>query len=190
MDIFRDQADYQFFLSRLREYIHPEEYSRELYTNKERYMRKSFPAGSFTLVCYCLMPNHFHLLIRQNTDVPLSKLMLSLVGGYSKYFNKKYNRVGSVFQDQFKSVLVDSNEYLLWLSAYLHQNPKVAGLVQNLSEYPYSSYSKCVGLKIDTLCDPAVILEQYSNFDAYRNFVEESFAAIKNRKDLEHLLLD
>ena len=194
MDIFRDQSDYQFFLSRLKEYLFPEEQrapspGAPLF-HKNLRLRKSFPTGSFTLISYCLMPNHFHFLIRQNGEIKISELMLSLIGGYSKYFNKKYKRVGSVFQDQFKSVHIDSNEYLLWLSAYIHQNPKVAAMVQNLSKYSYSNYSDCIGLRNEALCDPSVILEQYGDRGAYQNFVESSFGVIKNRKDLEHLLLD
>jgi putative transposase len=195
MDIFRDQADYLFFLSRLKEYLYPDDHTRAPYTGapsagKARYVRKAFPSGSFTLVCYCLMPNHFHFVLRQNTEVPLSDLMLSLISGYSKYFNKKYGRVGSLFKDQFKSTRVDSNEYLLWLSAYVHQNPKVAGLVKNLSSYVYSSYPDYVGLRNGSLCVKDIVLEQFSSTEAYDVFVADSFDTIKGRKDLEYLLLD
>jgi len=191
MDIFRDQNDYLFFLSRIREYLFPEECRRCPSAEKSgRYIRKSFPLGAFTLVSYCLMPNHFHLVLRQNTEVPINALMLNLMSGYSRYFNKKYNRVGSLFQDQFKSVHVDSNEYLLWLSAYIHQNPKVAGLVDQLSMYQYSSYPDYINLRAGTLCDKSIILEQFFHAGMYEQFVSDSFEAIRQRKDLKDLLLD
>lgn len=109
--------------------------------------------------------------------------MLNLTGGYSKYFNKKYNRVGSLFQDQFKAVLVNSNEQLLWVSAYIHQNPKVAGLVQSFEEYAYSSYSSYSEKNSPQLCDTGLILEQFSGREKYREFVESSFDSIRNNKD-------
>lgn len=190
MDIFRDSADYAFFLSRLREYLFPDENRRAPSAGEGRYIRKSFPLGSFTLVCYCLMPNHFHLVLRQNTEIPLSALMLNLISGYSRYFNNKYSRVGSLFQDQFKSIHIDSNEYLLWLSAYIHQNPKTAGLVTDLTKYTYSSYPDFVGARKGTLCEMEVVLEQFSTIGTYEQFVVDSLESIKQRKELSHLLLD
>lgn len=192
MDIFKDEEDYLFFLSRMKEYLLPELSRRapSAGAGSARYVRKSLPEGAFTLVAYCLMPNHFHFLIRQNTELSISTLMLGLCGGYSKYFNKKYKRVGSLFQDQFKAVHVDSNEYLLWLSAYIHQNPTIARLVAKLSKYKFSSYPDYCWDRGGVLCDKSLILEQFSNADAYAKFVADSYETIKNRKDLERLLID
>jgi hypothetical protein len=136
------------------------------------------------------MPNHFHFLIRQNGILPISKLIAKVCTGYSMYFNKRNERVGSLFQDAFKAILVDSDPYLLWLSAYIHQNPTVAGLVKNPEDYQWSSYLDYVGARKGALCEKDVILGQFPNVRAYSKFVEESLAKIKERKDLEHLLLD
>lgn len=179
MDIFKDRADYEFFLERVGEYLFP---NRRAPSASKRGLRKSFPNGAFTLVVYCLMPNHFHFLLRQNGDIPISKLMLSVCGGYSKFFNKKYNRVGSLFQDQFKAVRIETNEQLLWVSAYIHANPKVAGLASDLSRYRYSNYPKLLQSENSSLCDPKIILEQMQSTDSYREYVESSSDAIKLRK--------
>lgn len=187
MNIFKDADDFTFFLKRLRENLFPNTWAPSA---GERYERKRLPAGAFTLLSYCLMPNHFHLVLQQNTELPLSALMVKLCGGYSKYFNKKYNRVGSVFQDQFKSAWVDTNEYLRWLSAYVHQNPKVAGLVERLDEYHWSSYPDYVGKRGGTLCDPRLVLEQFKDKDTYRIFVDDSYDTIKQKKELKNLLMD
>jgi putative transposase len=190
MDIFRDESDFTFFLTRLTEYLYPDERRRAPSAAKERYVRKSFPANSFSLACYCLMPNHFHLALRQNGTVPISSLMLNLMSGYSRYFNKKYERVGSLFQDQFKAVHIDSNEYLLWLSAYIHQNPKVAGLVEQLEEYQFSSYPEYIGQSAEYICSKEIISGQFSGPDDYEKFVADSFESIKGRKDVKNLLTD
>jgi hypothetical protein len=116
--------------------------------------------------------------------------MAKVCTSYSKYFNKKYNLVGHIFQDQFKAVLVDSDSYFLWLSAYIHQNPKVAGLVSDLHNYPWSSYLDYAGLRNGQLSDKTILLGMMPAGGAYSVFVENSFEYIKARKDFEHLLLD
>lgn len=167
--IFLGKEDYAFFLSRLRESLYPLETGRAELTKTRQYVRTQLPAGAFDLVCYCLMPNHFHFLLRQNTDLPVNKLIGKLCTGYSKYFNKRYERVGSLFQDQFKSVPIISNEQLLWVSAYIHINPLKAKLVQRLEAYPYSSYPDFIGLRAGTLCKKEAIMEQCDNSSASYN---------------------
>lgn len=159
MRIFLDQEDYYFFLHRLGEALYPETCSPIL--NKRQYIPKLLPVGAFDLFSYCLMPNHFHLNLFQNTDLPVSAFVSKVCTSYGKYFNKKYERVGTVFQDQFKAVAVKSNEQLLYLSCYIHQNPLKAGMVKNLTEYPYSSFLDYAGMREGKLCKKNFILDQF-----------------------------
>jgi GT2 family glycosyltransferase len=118
-------------------------------------------------------------------------LLAKISTSYSKYFNKKYERVGHTFQDAFKAVLVVSDAQLLWLSAYIHQNPNVGGLVTKLSDYPWSSYLDYAGTRNGTLVDKSFLLQMFGgSIKNYEKFVLESFSKIYERKDLEHLLLD
>ena len=181
-NIFRDNADFHFFLLRLRQNLFPDE--------KAKLRLQPLPPNSFSLICYCLMPNHFHFLIRQNEEIPMSKLLLKICTSYSKYFNKKYESVGHIFQDQFKQVWVGDNEYLTWLSAYIHQNPKVAGLANDIKKYPWSSYLDFIGERNDSLCKKEIILNQFNSAGDYENFVSDSFDIIKNGKLARELLLD
>jgi putative transposase len=87
---------------------------------------------------YCLMPNHFHLLLRQTEERAMSRFMRSLMNSYVRYFNLRHRRVGSLFQDKYKAVMIRSPEQLLQTSAYIHRNP--TGLEARLEHYPYSSY--------------------------------------------------
>ena len=200
-DIFLDNEDKKFFLHRLKENLFPEleiqktaiwelPDGRLLGNSHTPYVRKTLPANSFSLHAYCLMPNHFHLLIRQLTTVSVSKLISKVCTSYSKYFNKKYERVGHVFQDKFKSVLVTTDAQLLWLSAYIHQNPAVADLVKSLNDYPWSSYLDYANSQKETLCNKDFIIKMVGSCEFYKKFVEDSFEKIKSRKDIEHLLLD
>ena len=183
--VFLDKEDYKFFILRLNQNLFP-----DIYKTKYSYSTP-LPKNSFSMICYCLMPNHFHFLIKQNRDIPISKLMLKVCTSYSKYFNKKYDSVGHIFQDQFKQVWVDDNSYLVWLSAYIHENPGVAGLVSNSSDYNWSSYSDFVGLNRGPIkCNREIILEQFANPKDYYDFVDSSAEIIKERKDLESFLLD
>lgn len=178
LNIFCDTDDYLLFLKRLKENIYPNEIS--LPVTRHGYVRKKLPADAYDLVCYCLMPNHFHLLIKQNTDLPISKLMTKLCTSYSKCFNEKYERVGSLFQDQFKAVAIESNEQLLWLSAYIHINPLKGKLITNLSDYTYSSYLEYSGNCRQLMCKTDILLDQFNKssnlYDRYiMNIDEEQY---------------
>lgn len=188
--IYSSDADYSLFLRRIKEQV----LGRPLpIAKKTDYHRKVFEPGLFTLYAYCLMPNHFHWLIKQEADVSISELVKRVTTGYSKVFNIKYERPGALFQDQFKAVRVETTEQLLWLSAYIHQNPKVAGLVQNLEDWQWSSYLDYAGLRRGELVDtlPILALPSFAaNTSRYKDFVDSTYETIKARKDIEHLLLD
>ncbi len=121
---------------------------------------------AFTIMAYCLMPNHFHLLIKQNTKVPVSLLMEKLGTSYGKYFNGRYDKVGSIFQDTFKAKLVENDGYLTYLSAYIHNNPP------SPFEYEYSSIHEYLNPVNKRLCDINILLAYFdSNIENYRAFV-------------------
>ncbi len=93
---------------------------------------------------------------------------------YSMYFNKKYERVGHVFQDQFKQVSIDTNRYFLWLASYIHQNPVKAGIAKLPEQYAWSSIAEYVG-EAD-LCDTKCILEQFNDLSrGYLDYLHEGF---------------
>ena len=181
-DIFLDESDFSFFILKLKQYLFPDE--------RDKSRLSLLPENSFSLISYCLMPNHFHLLLRQNLDIPTSKLLLRVCTSYSKYFNKKYDKVGHIFQDQFKQVTVGDNDYLKWLSCYIHQNPKVAGLVDKVADYKWSSYQDFIGKDSNGICDKEIILSQFKSDDDFRDFTESSYEIIKNKIEIIGLTLD
>ncbi len=186
MDIFKEDQDYSLFLSRLKENIYPDVREGRLRGRQGRshslYVRKLLPPGSFSLIAYCLMPNHFHLLIKQNSDIPITKLILKVCTSYSKIFNKKYERIGTLFQDRFKTEHIGNNEYLLWLSAYIHLNPRVANLVQDDLDWKWSSYSEYLNLPGNKLCEIGIVSEQFKDTNNYRKIVENSFEPVRLKK--------
>lgn len=95
-----------------------------------------------SIAAYCLMPNHFHLLVRQKKEGGISRFMQKLTTAYTMYFNTKNDRNGTLFQGKFKSEHVGNDRYLKYLLAYIHLNPtKLA----NLEQYAHSSYADFVG---------------------------------------------
>lgn len=127
------------------------------------------------IFAYCLMPNHFHLLIQQLMDGGITNFLSNLTNSYTRYFNTKYKRVGSLFQGPFKARLVATDEYLLQLSKYIHRNPYSLSQWQNRI-YPYSSYRHYISPEKNCFCDSDFILSYFSTTNpklSYRSFVEE-----------------
>ncbi len=183
--IFEDEQDYKVFLSYLKEYLSPEPNPKDLiksftlqgssFKGVPRQPKNYFK--KIELLVYCLMPNHFHFIIKQIHEGCLEGFMRSLCTRYSMYFNKKYNRVGHLFQGIYKASIVKSDEYLLHLSRYIHLNP--SEYTKNL-ESAYSSYGEYLGLRKTEWINTKEILsffkESSSDFlktnHTYKDFVE------------------
>lgn len=184
--IFEDEQDYRVFVNCLK-------YSLSEVPNKIELIRNFTLQGlpfqgvphqpknyhkKIELLAYCLMPNHFHLLIKQNDNLALQSFMISIITRYSMYFNKKYDRVGSLFQGVYRAVLVNDEPYLLHLSRYIHLNPME--FTNNITS-AYSSYADYLGLKETPWLSPDFILNQFNNkigiefkkINSYRDFVEK-----------------
>lgn len=96
--------------------------------------------GRLELLCFCLMPNHFHLLVKQNDRTAMTEFMRKVFTSYSMYFNRKYKRSGTLFESRYKASLIDRSDYLLHLSRYIHHNPvNLLKRGRRLEDYPYSS---------------------------------------------------
>jgi len=138
------------------------------------------------------MPNHYHLLIGINqaaeASASVSTAMMQLSVSYTKAVNRRYDRVGPLFQGPFRAVHVDRNEYLLHLSRYIHLNPVTAGLVQRPEAWEFSSYLDYIGLRDGTLPSPEIVLSQFPNRSAYQAFV---MSYTESDQDvIAHLMLD
>lgn len=166
--IFLDEQDYLNFLKRLKIVLGLMSVSpvSESDPRKRVLSLRSLPNGSFAILAYCLMPNHFHFLLKQNTEVGIPQLISKVCTSYAIYFNKKYNRIGHVFQDAFKAKLVDNDSYLSYLSAYIHNNPK------DPVTYPYSSFIDYVGQRPGVICNKEIVLSYFNtDVESYKKFV-------------------
>lgn len=188
--IFLDQQDYSVFLNYLKEYLLPKNtkdldaiLSSDISSSKEKakalnLLRLNNFADEITLLSYCLMPNHFHLFIHQKTANSIDKFMNSLGTRYTMFFNRKYKRVGSLYQDVYKAVLLSSEEQFIYLSKYIHKQALTSKsrTLQGWSEQP-SSYLDCIGKRKTEWVHPEEILAYFSTTNptlSYQAFVKET----------------
>lgn len=143
------------------------------------------------IISFVFMPNHFHFLLKQDAENGISIFLSKFTNSYTKYFNTKRNRVGSVFQGVFKSVHIESDEHLLHVSRYIHLNP-VASILVNKSElfsYPWSSLPEYLKEK-SSLVNVNPIIQQFSSTDNYKRFVLDQIDYAKKLEQIKHLVLE
>ncbi len=189
-NIFENPQDYGVFLSYLKEYLLPKDevsLKKRLidpttpWSDKDRILkalRMNNFSGEITLLSYCLMPNHFHLLVQQQSAETIDEFMNSLATRYTMFFNKKYKRVGPLYQGVYKAVLVETDEQFLHLSRYIHRNPLILQGValQTLHQQP-SSYAEYLGERETAWVNPEIITSYFSSNHpklSYRSFVEQT----------------
>ena len=140
------------------------------------------------LIAFVLMPNHFHIIIKEMKEGGISRYMQRVLNAYTKYFNIKYKKTGHLFQGPFKIVHIEDNKQLLHLSAYIHRNPREIKRWKN-KEYEFSWSSFQDYLKENRWGDllaHQIILEQFSNTKEYREFVDTSGTKILEEDHLNY----
>lgn len=186
-----DEQDYAVFLHLLKYYLspidednnHPSINFNNYFVIRPRQLKNM--EKEIDLIAFCLMPNHFHLLLQQHNIDSVSQMLLKVSTTYAMYFNKRYKRVGYLFQGPYRAVNVDNDQYLLHLSRYIHLNPMTltgAPLVSP-AEYPFSSYKYFLGEKHASWVKPKIILDYFDkgrllpflqHYPSYKEFVEGS----------------
>ncbi len=129
-----------------------------------------------TVLAYCLIPNHYHFVLRQDSDIPISAFIQRLFQTYTQAFNKQQGRKGPLFEGRFRHVHVDRDEYVIHLCRYVHLNPVTAGLVSDPAEWPYSNYLEWIETRSGTLVDHAFVRQFFPMPDAYVAFVQDHIA--------------
>lgn len=188
--IFENQRDYQRFLKTLKYY--------QVAGPKPRFSK--FPSLTVTalddsqklveIIAFCLMPNHFHLLLRQLQDNGITEFLSKLSNSYTKYYNIKYNRVGPLFQGEFKAVIMESDEQLIHVSRYIHLNPISSAIIKSLDKYQWSSYSEYIGIQRTELCAKEEILGHFKNPQDYTQFILDQADYAQELNFIKHQFID
>ncbi|MDP8315726.1 MAG: transposase [Candidatus Celaenobacter antarcticus] len=150
LKLFYNDSDYRSFL----------EYFSKFY--------KNYPC---TIFAYCLMPNHFHFLIRQDSRRPIYELLNHSLSSYVRHLNSKLQRKGPLFQSKLQHVRVKDEKYLFQLVMYIHNNPRKAGLVNDLMDWKYSNYSNFIERKIDTFTSKVSLYIFNEYLDDYEEMI-------------------
>lgn len=180
-NIFSDQNDFLRFFQSMDEF-NVVDASGGIYASSFQLRHPMFKSRSrlVDFVCYCVNPNHYHFILTPLVDEGIEKFMQKLGNGYTKYFNHKEKRSGSLFQGRFKSKHIDSNEYLLHLSVYVNLNNKVHD-IELRHPMSKSSWNEYLG-KDNGFCQKDVVLGQFRNTEEYKEFSENTLAGILERK--------
>ncbi|MEG3861282.1 transposase [Microcoleus sp. herbarium12] len=160
-------------------------FERENYIYFLRLLRKHLITHGVDILAYCLMPNHYHLLVYLKTN-RFSNLMQAFTLSYAKAINKRYQRVGSLFQGRFEAIHVDTEEYLLHLTRYIHLNPVCANIVKKAEDWEFSSYQEYLDLRQSSLPKIDGVRSQFQSADAYRYFLED----LTSDKLIQHLTFE
>lgn len=172
--VFFEPENYVYFLKRIKKYLR----------------------GYVEVIAYCLMPTHYHLLVRvlniQTSEVSqtsevlktsevskVSLAMQKLLISYTKAINKRFDRTGALFQGQFQAKPITTYKHLLTLCAYIHANPVKDGLTASPEMWDYSNYLEWMGLRNGTLVNREFINENFGTPEEYKKFVMEY---MRNRK--------
>lgn len=187
--IFGSRRDYQRLLKTINYYQYLGPKPKFSHFSQFQTFKSNLSKKIVEIVSYCLMPNHFHLLVKQLVEGGITEFMSKVSNSYTKYYNTKHNRVGPLLQGEFKAVMVESDEQLLHLSRYIHLNPRVSLLVKELENYDWSSYREYLSLT-SGFCSKQDILNFFKTPAAYKQFVLDQVDYGERLEQIKHQVLE
>lgn len=198
--IFNDSYDYQRFtkLMNFYRYKRPSlsfsKYHKLSLDQRKEFDEKLKESGKsqVEIFAYCLMPNHFHLLLKQITERGIQKFLTNLQNGYAKYYNIKSKRYGPLFQSRFKAKIIQTDEVFLHISRYIHLNPTTSYLVstKELVSYPWSSLPLYFKSQNESFVNTSFILKMVGGKDMYKKFIYNQVDYQRKLQKIKHFLLE
>ena len=144
------------------------------------------------IYAFAFMPNHYHFLLKQNIDMGISNFISNLQNSFAKFFNIKYKRHGTLFQNSFKAKRVDSNEVFLHLSRYIHLNPVTSYHIEakDISAYPWTSLPAYFDKGPHDWVDRSLVMANFKSTDSYLKFITDQADYQRKLSSIKHLLFD
>jgi len=189
-DIFFSDDDFRRFYLTLLHYKLGEGKFSHLTDPGSAGLQKTNIQARVQILAYCFMSNHFHFLLKQLVDGGITWYLQHVTNSFSHYINTKYKRVGPLFQGRFKNIHIESDEQLLHVSRYIHLNPYVSTIVQDVKDYKYSSYPSYLNHYDNLLCDPELVLSYFKSRDEYEQFVLNHAEYALSLEKIKHHVLD
>jgi len=144
------------------------------------------------IITYCLMPNHFHFLLKQTQVNGISEFLANFTNSYTKYFNTKHDRVGPLFQGLFKAVHIETDMQFIHVSRYIHLNPVSSFIIkiEELENYQWSSFPEYMNKTSDVICYTKPILDFFSSVEKYRQFIFDQASYAQELEKIKHLIFE
>lgn len=185
-EIFLDDEDYKTFLYYLFIYAAPLEKVLAKYPQLTIRIQKKNLAEEIEILAYCLMPNHFHMMMKQHTKNGVSRFMKQMANAYTRYFNQKYKRVGPLFQGRYKAALIETDEQLIHISRYIHLNPVIAGITSSVRNDRWTSFGNYIS-RDKGLVKTDLVLSFFKSPKEYEVFVLDRIDYGKKLNRIKHL---
>ena len=131
---------------------------------------RSYKKFNVSIIAFCLMPNHYHFLLRQDSEIPISQWLRSLFIGYTLAINKQQNRAGTLFSGRSKARLINDEKYFQHLIFYIHHNPVKTGFVAKMEDWEYSNYHECIGIRNKYPYNKSIIEDSFGSQMGYMDF--------------------
>lgn len=198
-DVFTNKRDYYRALETLKYYRFanlPVKLSRYLTLPQEEKLKLMANIGNddklVEIIAFCLMPNHFHFLLKQKLENGISTFTANFTNSYTKYFNTRHERVGPLFQGIFKAVRIESDEQLMHVSRYIHLNPVSSFLIEpkQLESYEWTSFPEYMGLSDKKISNPEIVLDLFPSTQEYKQFVLDQVDYARKLEQIKHLTLE
>jgi REP element-mobilizing transposase RayT len=164
--LFREEDNYYFVMRKAKAYCH---------------------SLALEPIAYCLLPNHYHFLIRQDGEQAAGLLPQRVFNSYSKAFNKRHGHSGTLFEGSYRVVPVERDAHLLHLCRYIHANPVIHGLVEDVGDWPYFNYLEWIGERAGNLVDLEFVRAYFPTAESYRAFVAEYLTTRRSPEELDYL---
>lgn len=144
------------------------------------------------IYCFTLMPNHYHLLLKQIQEKGITYFIANLQNSFAKYFNLKRNRNGGVFQSPFKAKRIETDEEMWHISRYIHLNPVTSFLIpyEKLSSYPWTSFPLYINAVNNSFVNTEEVLGQFQKKESYLSFVADQVDYQRKLEMIKHLILE
>ena len=167
--LFREEENYMFVLRKARTYCDD---------------------FRLTLIAYCLMPNHYHFLARQDGKQPAGLLPQRIFNSYTKAYNRRYDHSGTLFERRYQAKLIESEAHLLHLCRYIHANPVKDRITIEVEDWPYSNYLEWIRRRDGNLVDSAFVEEHFRSGEDYKDFVNDYLRTRKLPEEVANYLSD
>jgi putative transposase len=188
--LFKEEEDYKTFLFYLYIYVRPIKSVLQQYDELPFRLQIKNLNKEVDILTYCLMPDHFHIIVKQTSLQGVQKLLKQVTNAYTEYFNKKYRLTGPVVKGRYKAIVIEKEKHLLELSRYIHLHPVISQISQRAQDYEWSSMKEFENTSSDAICNKRLILSYFSSNKDFVRFTNDIPSHMNSKDKIEDVKID